>query len=91
MSHVAGFIDVQMNYQNSSGVARTASYCGLVLKSKMTTCGVLIGCFEDNDNFYDWTVCMENEVYRGKIHAYSCCSVGRRARAKQCAHHSQPP
>eukprot|EP00903_Cladosiphon_okamuranus_P010576 g10001.t1 len=58
-----GFIDAGNNYQPSSGVARTASYCGLLSETEMTSCDVLIGCFEDNDNIYDWTTCMENEVH----------------------------
>ena len=46
-------------------MARTASYCGLESETEMSTCDVLIGCFEDNETIFDWTTCMENEVRGG--------------------------
>lgn len=57
-----GFIDAQFNYQSLSGIARTNSYCGLKGEMEFATCNKLIGCFDDNDNIYEWTVCMEDQV-----------------------------
>lgn len=56
-----GFIDAQFNYQSLRGIARTNSYCGLKGEMEFATCNTLIGCF-DNDNIYDWTICMEDQV-----------------------------
>lgn len=58
----SGFIDAQFNYQSLRGIARTNSYCGLEGEMEFATCNKLIGCFDDYDNIYEWTVCMEDQV-----------------------------
>eukprot|EP00752_Nemacystus_decipiens_P007682 g6866.t2 len=58
-----GFIDAQFNYQSLRGIARTNSYCGLKGEMEFATCNKLIGCFDDNDSIYDWTVCMEDQIH----------------------------
>ena len=50
------------------GVTRTNSYCGLEGQLEFATCNVIIGCFEDNDNIYDWNVCTEDQVeHKGSL------------------------
>ena len=49
--------------QDLTGIARTASYCGLRGQIEFATCNIIIDCFENNDNIYDWNVCMEDQVH----------------------------
>eukprot|EP00752_Nemacystus_decipiens_P002661 g2489.t1 len=60
---IYGYIDAHYNFQCVDGVTRTNSYCGLEGQIEFATCNVVIGCFEDNDNIYDWNVCMEDQVH----------------------------
>lgn len=44
------------------GVTRTHSFCGMRGEVVFTQCGELISCFEDSENLYEWTYCMESQV-----------------------------
>lgn len=62
-----------MRRQDLPGISRTHSYCGMRGEAEFAKCDVLVSCFNDNDNLYDWAVCLETQV-RFRLHY--CLSEG---------------
>lgn len=62
-----GYITSVNNYQDVPRLTRTSSYCGLTSHATFATVETFVGCFDDEDNLYDWETCMETKVH-GDLH-----------------------